>query len=81
MRRNDREITDRQEILKIMRKCDVFRLALNDDGFPYPVSKFIGDGIVIDLTEKKAGEEIKPVDLKPSLEQIQTGDFVILKTG
>ena len=37
MRRNDREVTDRQEILKIMRKCDVCRLALNDDGFPYVI--------------------------------------------
>lgn len=37
MRRKDREITDRQEILDIMRRCDVCRLALNDDGYPYIV--------------------------------------------
>lgn len=35
MRRKDREITDRQEIVEIMKKCDVCRLALNDDGYPY----------------------------------------------
>ena len=35
MRRSDREITDREEILQVMRKCDVCRLALNDDGYPY----------------------------------------------
>ena len=35
MRRKDREITDFNEIVKIMEKCDVCRLALNDDDYPY----------------------------------------------
>lgn len=36
MRRKDREITDRQEMLDIMGRCDVCRLALNgSDGYPY----------------------------------------------
>ena len=35
MRRNDREVTDLSEIIEIMKNCDVCRLALNDDGFPY----------------------------------------------
>lgn len=37
MRRKDREITDFDEIVAIMRKCDVCRLALNDGDFPYIV--------------------------------------------
>lgn len=37
MRRKDREITDFQEILEIIKKCDVCRIALNDEGFPYMV--------------------------------------------
>ena len=37
MRRNDREITDINEIIGVMEKCDVCRLALNDDGYPYIV--------------------------------------------
>ena len=38
MRRKDREITDLNEIIDVMRKCDVCRLALNDeDGFPYVI--------------------------------------------
>ena len=37
MRRKDREITDIQEIIGIMKRCDVCRLALNDDGYPYIV--------------------------------------------
>ena len=31
MRRTDREITDRQELLDVMARCDVCRLALNDE--------------------------------------------------
>ena len=38
MRRKDREITDREEILAVMHACDVCRIALNDtDGIPYIV--------------------------------------------
>lgn len=35
MRRNDREIKDFNEIIKVIEQCDVLRLALNDDGCPY----------------------------------------------
>ena len=35
MRIKDREVTDLSEIIEIMKNCDVCRLALNDDGFPY----------------------------------------------
>lgn len=36
MRRKDREITDRAEMLRILERCDVCRVALNgDDGYPY----------------------------------------------
>ena len=36
MRRKDREITDFQELIAIMKKCDVCRIALNDSsGYPY----------------------------------------------
>ena len=35
MRRSDREITDREELLRVMGQCDVCRLALNDEGWPY----------------------------------------------
>lgn len=35
MRRSDREITDLKDIYRIIRKCDVCRLALNDYGYPY----------------------------------------------
>ena len=35
MRRKDREVTDFSEIIAIMERCDVCRLALNGDGYPY----------------------------------------------
>lgn len=35
MRRSDREITDFDEMIQIMENCDVCRIALNGDGYPY----------------------------------------------
>lgn len=35
MRRKDREIKEIDEIIKVMEKCDVCRVALNDEGYPY----------------------------------------------
>lgn len=35
MRRSDREIKDFDSIVAVMEKCDVCRLALNNDGYPY----------------------------------------------
>ena len=35
MRRSDREIKDRTQIIEVMKRCDVCRLALNDEGYPY----------------------------------------------
>lgn len=37
MRRKDREITDFNEIINIIKKCDVCIIALNDKDFPYIV--------------------------------------------
>lgn len=35
MRRNDREVTELHDIIGIMKSCDVCRLALHDEGYPY----------------------------------------------
>lgn len=35
MRRSDREITNQEEMIRIMEKCEVCRLALHDDAYPY----------------------------------------------
>lgn len=37
MRRSDREITDYNEMLEVIRKCNVCRLVLNDGEYPYVV--------------------------------------------
>ena len=35
MRRSDREIKEFDKMVEVMKQCDVCRLALNDDGYPY----------------------------------------------
>ncbi|MDE7334365.1 MAG: pyridoxamine 5'-phosphate oxidase family protein [Lachnospiraceae bacterium] len=35
MRRRDREITEFEEIIEVMERCEVCRLALNDKEYPY----------------------------------------------
>lgn len=37
MRRKDREVSDFNEIIAIIKKCDVCRIALKDEDFPYIV--------------------------------------------
>ncbi len=37
MRRNDREITDLNEIYEIMKKCDACHVAFHDDSYPYVI--------------------------------------------
>lgn len=49
MRRKDREVTDLSEIIEIMKNCDVCRLALNDDGFPYILPLNFGMAVNGDL--------------------------------
>lgn len=47
----------------------------------FPVSRFIGEGVVADLRNKKAGEVITAEELKPCLAKIQPGDFLLMQTG
>jgi nitroimidazol reductase NimA-like FMN-containing flavoprotein (pyridoxamine 5'-phosphate oxidase superfamily) len=47
VRRTDRQIEDRAEVMKILRKADVCRLAMSDDNVPYIVAMnfgFVKDG-------------------------------------
>lgn len=37
MRRKDREITDFNDIIEIIKNCDACTIALNDEGFPYMI--------------------------------------------
>ena len=47
MRQKNREITELNEIVEVIRSCDVCRLALNDDGYPYIVPLNFG----LDVTD------------------------------
>lgn len=51
MRRKDREVKESEEILSIMEKCDVVRLALNDGGYPYILPLNFGIDIKDDKIE------------------------------
>ncbi len=42
MRRKDREITDRTEMLEILARCDTIRLAMHDEPYPYVVPLSFG---------------------------------------
>ena len=46
MRRKDREITDFNEIIDIIKHCDVCRIAMHDDEYPYMVPMNFGLDIV-----------------------------------
>lgn len=43
MRKADREIKDRGEIIKLLDECQTMRLALHDEPYPYVVP-FLSDG-------------------------------------
>ena len=45
------------------------------------VERFIGKGILIDVSDKSERDLIDSADLEPLSSEIRKGDFVILKTG
>lgn len=46
MRRKDRQVTDLAEIIEIIERCDVCRIALSDDNMPYIVPMNFGYEVV-----------------------------------
>ncbi len=46
-----------------------------------PVERFVGNGVLVDVSAKSDRELIEPVDIHPYIRNIEAGDFVILKTG
>lgn len=62
MRRSDREVTDFQEMIRIMEKCDVCRLALHREDYPYILPLNFGlrvDGSRVELFFHGADEGTK----------------------
>ena len=46
-----------------------------------PVQRFIGNGILIDVSEKSERELIEGHDIEPYTSEIEKGEFVIFRTG
>lgn len=60
MRRRDKEINDRDEVLAILRRASVLRLAMVDGDWPYVVPmSFGGDGEVLYLHSAFAGRKVE----------------------
>lgn len=84
MRRKDREITDFDEIVAIMRKCDVCRLALNDGDFPYIVPlnfglEVRGDRVFLYFHAAKEGKKLDLIarDNRASFEMDCDHNFIL----
>ena len=70
MRRADREVTERKDILEIMSNCDALHLALMDGEFPYVIPMNFGfedDGeqLVIYLHGAKEGKKLELIAADP----------------
>jgi kynurenine formamidase len=46
----------------------------------FPPERFMGEAYVIDLSYRKAGEDITPEDLSPYADKIQPGSRILLRT-
>ena len=51
MRRSDREVTGFSNLIKIMEECDVCRIALNNNGYPYILPLNFGMKVENDMVE------------------------------
>lgn len=68
MRRNDREITDRAELHRILRDARVCRLAMSDGGTPYLVPlTFALDGEDLVLHSARTGRKLEILRRNPAV--------------
>ena len=70
MRRADREVNDRGEILEIMRRCDALSLALIDGEYPYVITLNFGfedtpEGLVLYFHGANDGKKLELIALNP----------------
>lgn len=63
MRRKDREVTDFAEIMAILEKCEIVRLAMVDEGIPYIVPLNFGYGVETTEENQANGEKKETVTL------------------
>lgn len=72
MRRKDRAVTDQEEILKIISKCDICRLAMVDGGKPYMIPLNFGyemdkGTLTLCFHSAKVGRKIDALHLNPDV--------------
>ena len=70
MRRSDREITDKAEIMKIFEKCDVCRLALADNHIPYIIPlnygyEYLNGKLILYFHCAKEGKKLDIISKNP----------------
>ena len=70
MRRSEREITDKAEIMSIIEKCDVCRLGLSDGNIPYVVPmnygyEYAGDKLTLYFHSAKEGRKLDIIARNP----------------
>lgn len=70
MRKSDREVTNRAEILDIMNRCDALHLALMDGDYPYVIPMNFGiddgeDGLVIYFHGAHEGRKLELIAKDP----------------
>lgn len=88
MRKSEREIKEFDEIVEVIKKCDVCRIALNDSGYPYIVPLNFGmkaEGKQIVLYFHGAGEgkkhELIRLDNRVSFEMDCSHKLIVDKEG
>lgn len=72
MRRKDRAVTDQEEILKIISKCDICRLAMVDEGKPYMIPlnfgyQMEGDTLTLAFHSAKVGRKMEALHHHPDV--------------
>ncbi|TFG83626.1 MAG: pyridoxamine 5'-phosphate oxidase family protein [Erysipelotrichales bacterium] len=72
MRRKDRAVTDQEEILKIISKSDICRLAMVDEGKPYMIPLNFGyamheDELTLVFHSARVGRKIDAMHLNPDV--------------
>lgn len=86
MRRNDREVTDNAEILDIMSRCEVLRLAIHAEPAPYLLPVNFGmepDGMALYIHGAMEGQKytLLETDNRVGFEMDCTGGLVLDEMG
>ena len=86
MRRKDREVTDKGEILSILQKCRVCRLGMADGPRPYvvPLSFGVeeeGDGFTLYMHSAKEGRKLAIMERRPAVCVEVDCEYVPIEAG